>query len=647
MKNLATRFILFLLISLSAVEANSRDSEKEIIQQFKALTKVQLADTLISLSERYGEENPDTAIFLGNLAITIGKEINDNLRIARASWCVAEAFFYKSEYLNSIEYYQRSAEADLKVNNDTSSYYAERISDAGYCYQELGLYPKARELFTLSLKIQEHVGNTTEVGTNLSNIGTSYFYQAQYNKAIDYYTRTLVMDRESGDSNSIAVTLNNLGMVYSRWGKHLKALEIYEEAMKFTLDEKKKAIRYSNIGMAWYHLGEYDKALGFLEKALEMDTRNNQQIKIGIRKNEIGTVLTAKGEYARALTLHREALQIFRKAAVIDSEIITLCDIGDLYRKTGQNDKAESAYLESIRIAGKSGALHHLSRNYKAMFELAQDRSDFKKALEYFKLYTATKDSIFNTEKHEQIARFEILFETEKKEKENELLIRDNELKARKQRFSMAIIIGLIILIALGVFLYRSKSRNLAQSRLLLAKEHEIAEIEISKREMEKRSLEDRIFAEQQINRLEREKYLAEIEFKNAELANSTLCLVNKNEILDEIKDKLKAARKDDGIHEVLQFINANTDQDQDWLKFKLAFDEIHPGFFDRLSSVYPHLSDNDMRLSSYLRINLSSREIARLMNVTLEATSKSRQRLRKKLALEAEADIGEFLRTL
>jgi predicted DNA-binding protein YlxM (UPF0122 family) len=159
--------------------------------------------------------------------------------------------------------------------------------------------------------------------------------------------------------------------------------------------------------------------------------------------------------------------------------------------------------------------------------------------------------------------------------------------------------------------------------------------------------LEDRIFAEKQINRLENEKHLAEIQYKNVELANSTICLVNKNEILSEIKDKLKSNHKDETIHEVVQFINANTDIDQDWRKFRVTFAEVHDGFFDRLQSSFPQLTDHDVRISAYLRLNLSSREIAGLMNVTQEATNKSRQRLRKKLNLEPEADLREFLKSV
>ena len=94
-----------------------------------------------------------------------------------------------------------------------------------------------------------------------------------------------------------------------------------------------------------------------------------------------------------------------------------------------------------------------------------------------------------------------------------------------------------------------------------------------------------------------------------------------------------------------VDFINANTDTDQQWHKFRVTFEELHPGFFDRVQASFPQLTDHDIQLSAYLRVNLSSREIARLMNVSLDATNKARQRLRKKLNLEAEADLTAFLK--
>ena len=122
------------------------------------------------------------------------------------------------------------------------------------------------------------------------------------------------------------------------------------------------------------------------------------------------------------------------------------------------------------------------------------------------------------------------------------------------------------------------KSKNLKQISVFSVRKQDLARMEIENKEAEN-GMSDRVLAEQQINRLEREKYLAEIDHKNAELASLTICLVNKNEILGEIREKLKNNHHTENIHEVVQFINSNTDIDQDWLKFQTTFEMCTPDF--------------------------------------------------------------------
>ncbi|MBK6964723.1 MAG: tetratricopeptide repeat protein [Bacteroidales bacterium] len=640
-----TVFLLYALIWTFGL--SGQDSKNFIRKNFGRLHQSAIMDSLIRSSERLAEENPDTALFLAQTALELAIASDNNEKLSLAARCAAEAWFYKNDYQKAIGFYLQSADASYKFNNDSNSFMAERLTDAAYCYQELGITEKALSLNKASLNIQKKLQNAVEISNNLNNIGTNYFYLSQFDKAIEYFGQTLYLDRKSGDSAAIATSLNNMGMVYSRWGKHRQAIGFYEDALGYTPAGPSKAIRLSNIGMAWYYLKDYNTALEYLYKALRIDQKYNQKIKVGIRKNEISTVLAAKGKYNEAIRLNEEALIIFRETGIKESQIITLTDMGNIYRQLGQTNKAERCFLESSAIANENHSLFNLARNYKSLYELAEENNDYKKAYEYFKKFSSINDSVFSAEKHKQLANFEILYETEKKEKENQLLLLDIELKQRKQRLGIAIIIGLALILLLTYNFLRIKSKNLKQSQRLLKQEQDLARLRIKSKEAENKMLEDRIFAEQQINRLEREKYLAELEYKNIQLANSTINLVNKNEILGEIRDKLKTNHKTDIIHEVVQFINANTDIDQDWHKFKATFEEVHAGFFDRIQAGFPQLTDHDIRLSAYLRINLSSREIAGLMNVSLDATNKGRQRLRKKLNLEAEADLNGFLISL
>lgn len=634
------------MLSLS-LDLNGQNQNDYLKSHFGKLNKSQIVDSLLNLSQNYVEDNPDTAIFMAGIALDLAKTSKNAETVALANRRIAEGHFYKNDFQEAIDFYLEAANAEFRQKKDSTYFYGECLSEIAYCYQELGIYDKSLELFKGALSIFNRLGNNEDISNMLSNIGTNYYFRSQFDKAIEYYEESLKMDRQRSDSSAIAISMNNIGMVYSRWGKHLKALEFYNEALNYTSSEARKAIRLSNVGMSWYHLKDYDKALEFLNKALAIDTKYHQDIKVGIRKNEIATVLSAIGKYEEAISLNNEALAIFREKEVRDSQIITLSELGDIYRKKGMIKEAEACFLESSQIAKENNSLHHLSRNYRNLCEIAEEKSDYKTALEYFRLYSQVHDSVFNIEKHKQIARFEILYEIAKKEKENQVLIHDNELKQKRQRLAVAFIAGLLLAIVLISRLYKIKAKNLKQSQLLLKQEHELTRMEIDKKEVENRVLEDRVFAEKQINRLQAEKYQAEIDHKNAELAGSTICLVSKNEILGEIREKLKSKHKDETIHEVVQFINANTDIDQDWHKFKVTFENVHPGFFDRLHNNFPQLTENDIRTSAYLRISLSSREIAGLMNVTLDATNKSRQRLRKKLDLKPEADLTDFLKSI
>mgnify|MGYP001767124309 CR=1 FL=1 len=641
--------VLLLLVSGSLLSGqNTPQSARVYVQKnFPGISATAAIDSLLVYSERLGEEYPDSAFKLATFAIElIGKKGKPG-QLPQAAWCAAEALYYLNEYKEAIDYYMSAAQESYKITNDSNTLMAENLAGAAFCYQELGIYKKALELNNAALRLHKMANNKDQIGDCLSNIGSCYFYLSEFDKAIEYFTLTLQADRQSGDSASIATSLSNLGMVYSRWGKHSQAIKFYEDALSYATSDKSKSIRYSKIGMSWYHMKHYDKALDYLNRALDIEIRYNQKIKIGIRKNEISTVISAMGRYQEALRLNEEALEIFTEADIPESRIITLTDMGNIYRKLGNAEKAEQCFLESISLAKKSESLYHQVRNYRSLYELAASGKDYEKAFLYFRQYAAISDSVFNTEKHEQLANFEILYKTEKKEKENQLLLLELQLKQKNQRLGIAVISGLLLILLLTYVLLRTKSKGLKQSQLLLKKEQELAALELEKKDAANKMLEDRIFAEQQINRLEREKHSATLELKNNELANSSLNIVRKNEILNEIRDRIKSSPNNEMVHEIIGYINSNTDIDHNWHKFKLEFDFIHPGFFDRIKSLYPQLTEHDTRLAAYLRINLSSREISGMMNVSLETVHKNRQRLRKKMNLEPNCDLSAKLKDI
>jgi DNA-binding CsgD family transcriptional regulator len=143
----------------------------------------------------------------------------------------------------------------------------------------------------------------------------------------------------------------------------------------------------------------------------------------------------------------------------------------------------------------------------------------------------------------------------------------------------------------------------------------------------------------------EREMLSLELENKSRELSNAALGLIRKNEILLKIKDDLLAAKGDTrAIEKLSRLIDSHIESDHDWQIFESSFNQVHDDFFKKLMAAYPDLTPGDLRLAAYLKMNLASKEIAPLFNISLRGVENKRYRLRKKLGLPEDANLTEFM---
>jgi ligand-binding sensor domain-containing protein/DNA-binding CsgD family transcriptional regulator len=154
---------------------------------------------------------------------------------------------------------------------------------------------------------------------------------------------------------------------------------------------------------------------------------------------------------------------------------------------------------------------------------------------------------------------------------------------------------------------------------------------------------------EKEIIRLQNEKLENEILLKTRELADTSLHLVERNEALLKVKESLQKLYRDtpQGAHDLkrtLQLINEVEKNDDSWDKFASHFDEVNSNFLRNLRQAHPKLSNTDLKLCAYLELNLASKEIAQLMNISVRGVEIGRYRLRKKLGLETSQSLQDFL---
>ena len=143
----------------------------------------------------------------------------------------------------------------------------------------------------------------------------------------------------------------------------------------------------------------------------------------------------------------------------------------------------------------------------------------------------------------------------------------------------------------------------------------------------------------------EREKLALEVENKTRELSNAALSLIRKNEAFQHLRDELlKAGNDTRALQKLTRQIDRHLEGDHEWEIFEASFNQVHDNFFKRLLLEFQELTPGDLRLAAYLKLNLSSKEIAPLLNISLRGVENKRYRLRKKLGLLEEANLTEFI---
>ncbi|NOS93317.1 MAG: hypothetical protein HOP30_15470 [Cyclobacteriaceae bacterium] len=202
-----------------------------------------------------------------------------------------------------------------------------------------------------------------------------------------------------------------------------------------------------------------------------------------------------------------------------------------------------------------------------------------------------------------------------------------------KSPFARVIYFMLGLLILYYIYRYQRQYYRAKQSRMEQAKQKELAQ------------------KQQELQELKEEQIKTELSHVNNLLAASTMNLVVKNEFMENIKEEIRQAKITDKVEDkqralerIIKEIDTTLKVQEDWKQFEHHFDRVHGDFSSRLKASFPALSPQEIKLCAYLRMNLSSKEIAQLLNISVRGVEISRYRLRKKLQLERERNLQEFI---
>jgi hypothetical protein len=245
-------------------------------------------------------------------------------------------------------------------------------------------------------------------------------------------------------------------------------------------------------------------------------------------------------------------------------------------------------------------------------------------------------DIIFSEEAAKQLAVKEAQYEVNEKVAQISQLEQVNKFDAR---IRWLLIFLLIVLVGLAWAMINRQKLKIRIGKDLLEQQNELLEIKEKLIATEKEN----------INLLEA-RMATEVEAQSKALTAQTLHVLDKNQMLEEIQEKLKKILEEDPkeqkkkIRNLIKQIDYNFSQDTDWDDFKFSFEKVHQDFFKKLNQPGNELTPGELKLASLMRMNLSSKEIASTLGISPESLRISRYRLRKKLNLDKGESLQQFL---
>ena len=484
------------------------------------------------------------------------------------------------------------------------------------------------------------------------------FYQRteNYDSLIVYENKVAQLYLRQNDLRKYAIITNRIGYYYVLIGKHDKSVEILLDNLRFVKENdlnNELAETYMYLGFGYRHFNQ-EEAIDFFTLCLENE-KDTLSVYYSSSLNEIANIYNLSGKYEEALAFYFRALKI-KEAAVQGSPgqgiVYSYNDISIVYQNMHNYDKAIFYMKKCIDLAenhlpskyylclfySNIANLYSITRQYKKAEDylqkgliLAKDLNNhylfevvyyvyynfYKatnkplKALESFETTVLYKDSLNKKEVEKTIADLDKKYQTEKKEAEIIILKKENYIRG----LSFAFILVLLIVMVIAAILIIRKQIKIRRTEKTLS-----------------------------------EKLKKELEYKKKEVLNLSTYVKQRiaftTDIITNLK-KIKSNTKEveDEINKVISFISLNYQNEQKLINEVYSqIEDINKVFSYRIKEKHNNLTNEDIRLSSLLILNLTSKEIAEILFISPKSVEMKRYRLRKKLKLEKDCSLIDYL---
>ncbi|MBE0675336.1 MAG: tetratricopeptide repeat protein [Bacteroidales bacterium] len=507
--------------------------------------------------------------------------------------------------VNSMKYVEEAL--NQARNLDNRKEVATALATKGYLLTVQNEYTAALICYLESIDIfKELEKEDKEVAFLHYRIAMIYKTLGSYDKALEQSLDGLRVYESVGDDSGIALIYRVLGSVYKYKGEYEKSLHYYYSGLQINekiQDDQGVANSYNNIGIVYLLMGNHEKALEYYRMSLSINNASRNESEASINLGNIGTVYLDMNILDSAwhyINLRYESAVKLNNKRIIAT---TYHSYGDFYLKKADYNKSYDFYIKSLNLARELGVLETCKENLLSISKLKEMQSDHETAFNYYRLYINLRDSLFNTETMQRFDQMELDYSYEKEK---------DALLVRQQKTKLYIIMGFgasLLSIFLLVLIYMNQR------------------IKLKKNDLAQKGLE-----------LEKQQLQFEVESKDREMFSKAVNLIDKTEIINSITRQLsriiiESPGNSKPIKQIIKDLEFHAST-KIWDEFEYTFLKVHPGFFEKLDSSFPGLTPNEKRLCAFIKLNLTTKDIASITRKTNHSLTVARTRLRKKLGL-------------
>lgn len=470
------RYFILCLLFLMAINVHGGEKDSltgTLTNRQHDTTRINVLNRLASL---IAEDDTTVALKYTNEAIINARKAGYQKGIVMGYYNLAFIKEINFDYPSAGAYYQKGIALARKAHFQGLIAYG--CQDYALTLKKQSLHKQSLQYNDSALTIYTSLGDSAKMATLYTNIGNNYKNLNLFEKAISFHLKALDYASAHNNYKAKARAYNNIGLVYERNGNQEMALQSYLNMVAPATesgDKKTLVVCYGNIGAAYQNLGKHEKALHYLLKAKELSEVAGLRKELLMNLTNLASTQNSLGKYKETLATSKQAMQLSKDIDDAESGGYALLTTGVAQRELKDNGNAERSLKDALQIAEdlKCAPLQMLAEEEITRLYYATGRYEY--AFNHLQQLSILKDTMYSTERHEQLITLQTQYEAEQKDREiaektaaitqGQLLI---EKKNKLLTVSFLSAAALVVVIGLVVRNFRLKKKHLQQEALLI-----------------------------------------------------------------------------------------------------------------------------------------------------------------------------------